>query len=267
MKKLPLIFISAIIVISAIMIFVYVVEPYRIKRHNRIAEGLYKEAEIAYGNKRYSRALELYKKIVDRYYKSAHTFSSLEKTVEILDTARKREEQKKYLTKFLKLFAERQESARWVYRLAEVELIFFGNDKEAERFYRMVIDKYPSSEWVQASRFKLAELAHRSGNLSEAIIKTQDIIEDAPPSREKDYLYLKNAEAYWRLGRHDDAYETAKKIGNPEAAFIKNNLIYNQIIVKFEPTAKNYLNLAEAYKRLGFDDKAAALKKKGDGGN
>lgn len=245
------------------MIFVYVVDPYRIKRHNRIAEGLYKEANTAYENKRYSRALDLYKKIVDRYYKSNHTFKSLEKTVEILNTARRREEQRKYLKKFLKLFAQRQESARWIYRLAEVEFIFFGNDEKAKKFYRMVIDKYPSSEWVHASGFKLAELAHRSGKLTlnEAIVQTEEVIKDRPASREKDYLYLKNAEAYWRLGRHNDAYETTKKIGNPAAAFIKNNLIYNQIIVKFEPAAKNYLNLADAYKRLGFNGKATSAYK------
>ncbi|MDA3793455.1 MAG: hypothetical protein PF545_07390 [Elusimicrobia bacterium] len=264
MKKLILILISIIIVFSVAVMVIFIAEPYRVKKHNRLAGPVFKEAEIQYGNKKYSKALKGYKKIVDDYYKSRYTFGALEKTVEIYDKYRRRGPQTEYLEKFIKLFYDRKESARYIYKLADITFMLKGDEEKALKYYQHIINKFPSTNWAKKASDRLTDIAIRIYSPEKAMISIDKTLSETLSGKRKDYLLLKKIEIMWKHGKVREAYEITAEISRPLKDFVKNNLIFNQLIVREEPTYEHLILLSQAYDRLGFSRKAEQAEKRAD---
>ncbi len=264
MKKLPLILISLIIALALAVMIILLIEPYRTKKHQRLAGPLFKEANRLYERGKYARALERYKSIVDKYYKSSYTFGALEKTVEIYDRYHRRGLQVEYLEKFIELFPKRPSSSPHIYKLGEITFMLKGNHEKALKYYSRVIEDFPATQWAKKSQDRVTDIAIQYFPAEKALKYIDNALESMPDGKRRDYLLLKKMEFLWKRGKIQEAYELTAEITRPLRSFIDNNIIFHQLQVREEPTYDNLISLSEVYGRLGFDRKAEEAKRRAE---
>jgi tetratricopeptide (TPR) repeat protein len=260
MKKFPVILISLIIAVSLAVMVILLVEPYREKRHERLAEPLFKEAAVLYRSGRYAAALDNYRTIVDKYQKSSYTFESLQRTVDIYGRYNRRDDKYRYLKKFAENFPRKDGSAPYIYELAQITFMLKGDKEKALQYYNMVIDNFPDTVWAPEAEQRAADIALRELPPAEAVQVIDGAISKTEDERRLDYLRLRKIEFLWKEGRVREAYEVTAEISRPLKDFVRDNLVFNQLIVREEPSYENLQSLARVYDLRGFSGKAEEIR-------
>lgn len=262
MKRFYVILISLIIAVSLAVIIIVLIEPYRVKRHNRLAGPLFKDAARIYENERYASALEKYKKIVDDYYKSKYVFNALQKTADIYGRYHRRQQQVKYLEKFVENYPDKKGSAPYIYELANITFMFKNEPDKALEYYNMVINNFSDSDWADKARQRTTDIAIQHLSPEQALAAIDKVIAATESERRKDFLFLKKMEMLQKEGRLREAYEVTAEISRPLKNFVRDNLLFNQILVRYEPTCENLQSLGRVYDLRGFPRKAGEVRKR-----
>lgn len=161
--------------------------------------------------------------------------------------------------KYLKKFRDAPSTAEFSYKTGFVLYKFLSKPEQARIVLMRVIKEYPETEWSIKAKELLAEIYKATGKEKELIEFSQKY-----PEKNNEYLNVSNMEVLWRQGKHREAYEFAVLIPK-KSPQVKENTIYWQLLIKFEPKKKdNLLGLSNAYQQLGFDQQAKQWKTKAE---
>jgi len=254
MKKILILVAGIVAVLVAVLIFS------RPKLDENDAFRILEAARADYGRENLGGALENFRILLKKYPSSKFAEESQRFVIYIYekrqDYAGALNEYKRYLKKF----RDTQFTAEFSYKTGFVLYKFLSKPKPARIALMRVIKEDPESDYSLKSKELLAEIFKATGKDDETV-KLAETYASTPGTKNSAGLNISQMEAYWRLGKHDEAYKFAKQIPK-KSPQIKESTIYWQLLVKFEPSKENYLGLSNAYQRLGFPEQAKIYRKK-----
>lgn len=144
-----------------------------------------------------------------------------------------------------------------LYKVGYIRTNFQGDDRGAIRAYEKLREKYPDTQWAREALYGLAVNMDRTQQWESLLEKNQALLRERLPHLDADLIHLSSMKALWYLGRHPEAYQEALRVRNKNARHIRMNLIYHQLMVKFNPEDIQAMQrMAEAYRLNGFEDRA-----------
>ncbi len=255
MKKKIILVAGVVAVLVAVLIF------FRPKLDENDAFRILAKARANYSRDNFGGAAEQFRLLLSKYPSSKFAEESQRFIIYIYekkqDYAGAFVEYKKYLKKF----RNTPFTPEFSYKTGFVLYKFLSKPAPARIALMRVIKEYPKSDYWSKSKELLAEI-FKSKGLNEEIVK---LSETYPEHETKNTVGLNgvNMEAFWRLGKHSEAYKFAKQIPKKSPQIIEST-IYWQLLVKFEPSKENYLGLSRAYQRLRFPEQAKIYKAKAE---
>jgi tetratricopeptide (TPR) repeat protein len=257
MKKNLILVAGIVAVLFAVLIFS------RPKLDENEAFKILETARANYGRDNLGGALENFRLLLKKYPSSKFAEESQRFVIYIYE---KRQDYTGVLNeykKYLKKFRDTPFTAEFSYKTGFVLYKFLSKPKPARIALMRVIKEYPESEYSLKSKELLSEIFKATGK-DEETVKLAETYGTAPAGTQNSAgLNISQMEAFWRLGKHDQAYKFAKQIPK-KSQQIKESTIYWQLLVKFEPSKENYSGLSNAYQRLGFPEQAKIYRTKAE---
>ena len=257
MKKKIILVAGIAAVLGAVLIFS------RPKLDENEAFRILETARANYGRENLGGTLEQFRILLKKYPRSKFAEESQRFIIYIYekrqDNVAALGEYKKYLNKF----RDTHYTAEFSYKTGFVLYKFLSKPKPAQIALMRVIKEYPESEYSLKSKELLSEIFKATGK-DEETVKLAETYGTAPAGTQNSAgLNISQMEAFWRLGKHSEAYKFAKQIPK-KSRQIKESTIYWQLLVKFEPSKENYLGLSNAYQQLEFPEQAKIYKTKAE---
>lgn len=262
-----------ILVAGIVVILVAVLILSRPRLDENEAFRIMETARANYGRDNLGGALEQFRLLLKKYPSSKFAEESQRF---VIYTYEKRQDYIGALNeykKYLKKFRNTPFTAEFSYKTGFVLYKFLSKPNPARVALMRVIKEYPESDYSSKSKELLAEIFKATGK-DEETVKLAETYATAHGATEAEGgprgkspvsvdLNILQMEAFWRLGKHDQAYKFAKQIPQ-KSQQIKESTIYWQLLVKFEPSKENYSGLSNAYQRLGFPEQAKIYKTKAE---
>jgi soluble lytic murein transglycosylase-like protein/TolA-binding protein len=219
----------------------------------------------------YGAAEGLYKKVLANNPEPAFRLRMLTKLSGLYLSIRKRNDALPLLEQIARDYPERSEAPKALYQIGQV-LWNRHDNAQARDYFERVIEQYPTSPYVERSRYAAADIEESFGRKQEAIALYTSVINNFPNSPVHDeaasrlaWLYYRNGEweqayaAFQNLATHarDGAFRTtglywqgrsAEKLGDVETAV----RIYRQIL---DGTEESYYQAlaSSALVRVGIE--------------
>ena len=129
---------------------------------------------------------------------------------------------------YLQKYSSGRFSDSILYYLAESASLT-GNPEIAKGYYSEILQKYPDSKWLDAAKFKLAEIYFQASDYKTA----EEIYKNITPSPENySTLYLRLAQTYYFQDKYDSARQILEQVLEPtknfEAAILLASIHFNQ---------------------------------------
>lgn len=158
----------------------------------------------------------------------------------------------------------KQAATAW-YRIGVIYTRNIADDKLAENAFEILLKKYPDFPLQFEIQYYLLLAYDRLRKNDELIKISQDIIDKFPGKMDADSLYLEKAEAYFRQGNLEEAYNNVMKMRNKNSPLIKFSQKYHQILIAHNPSdPQPHYALAEIYSRMGLKAKSESELKMAD---
>ncbi|HAX61257.1 MAG TPA: hypothetical protein DCX95_01680 [Elusimicrobia bacterium] len=218
-------------------------------------------ARANYGRENLGGALEDFRLLLKKYPSSKFAEESQRFVIYIYEKRQDHVAALGEYRKYLKKFRNTPFTAEFSYKTGFVLYKFLSKSNPARIALMRVIKEYPESEYALKSKELLAEIFKATGK-EEETVKLMETFSTAG-GKNSIGLNISQMEAFWRLGKHGEAYNFAKQIPK-KSPQIKESTIYWQLLVKFEPGKENYLGLSNAYQRLGFPEQAKIYRTKAE---
>ena len=256
MKKIIILVAGIVAVLFAVLIFS------RPKLDENEAFKILETARANYGRDNLGGAQENFRLLLKKYPSSKFAEESQRFVIYIYEKRQDYTGALNEYKKYLKKFRDTQFTAEFSYKTGFVLYKFLSKPNPARIALMRVIKEYPKSEYSSKSKELLTEIFKATGK-DEETVKLVETYWTAGGAKNSVGLNISNMEAFWRLGKHDEAYKFAKQIPK-KSPQIKESTIYWQLLVKFEPSKENYSGLSDAYQRLGFPEQAKIYKTKAE---
>ncbi len=200
-------------------------------------------------------AVKMYKKIVKKCPSSGWAELSLYKVFEIYAKTDKKQ-MIKTADWYLKKFPKKRGSEIAV-RAGEHYLYESSAPERARKLFVHAVNLATSPQWALRARERMADFYYRQKDYDSLIEMNDKLINAFGDKINPDHYRILNLKAYWRQGKQKEAYAEAKKIKNNKQPLVKNEILYWKVLSKFESkNAEALMFLGDAYRRMGFKDKA-----------
>ncbi|MDO8734885.1 MAG: outer membrane protein assembly factor BamD, partial [Elusimicrobiota bacterium] len=244
MKKKIILFAGIVAVLGIVLIFS------RPKLDENEAFKILETARADYGRDNLGGALENFRLLLSKYQSSKFAEESQRFVIYIYEKRQDYTGALNEYRKYLKKFRDTPFTAEFSYKTGFVLYKFLSKPNPARIALMRVIKEYPESEYSLKAKELLAEIFKATGK-DEETVKLSETYGIAPGATKATAgsphgrspvgtensvgLNISQMEAFWRLGKHDEAYKFAKQIPK-KSREIKESTIYWQLLVKFEPS-------------------------------
>ncbi|MBI5573255.1 MAG: tetratricopeptide repeat protein [Elusimicrobia bacterium] len=251
---------NLILIAGVVAVLVAVLTFSRPKLDENEAFKILEAARANYNRDNLGGALEHFRILLKKYPSSKFAEESQRFVIYIYEKRQDYTGALNEYKKYLKKFRNTPFTAEFSYKTGFVLYKFLSKPKPARVALMRVIKEHPESEYSLKSKELLSEIFKATGK-DEETVKLAESYGVSNKEKNSDGLNISQMEAYWRLGKHNEAYNFAKQIPK-KSQQVKESTIYWQLLVKFEPNKENYSGLSEAYQRLGFPEQAKIYRKK-----
>ena len=162
-------------------------------------EGEYGEAEV------------LYKKLLSNSSDSTLRRRILPKLTDLYLSLRKRNEAIPLLEQIARDYPKSPEAPKALYQIGQI-LWNRHDNAQALNYFRQVMDRYPTSPYIERSRYAAADIHESFGRKKEAIALYTGIIKNFPNSQVHDDAASRLAWLYYRDREWAQAYTTFQKL-------------------------------------------------------
>lgn len=256
-KKILISVAGVVAVLVAVLIFS------RPKLDENEAFKILEIARANYGRENLGGALEQFLLLLKKYPSSKFAEESQRFVIYVYEKRQDHVAALAEYKKYLKKFRNTPFTAEFSYKTGFVLYKFLSKPNPARIALMRVIKEHPESDYSSKSKELLAEIFKATGKDEETVKLAETYGGAAGESKNSIGLNISQMEAFWRLGKHDEAYKFAKQIPK-KSPQIKESTIYWQLLVKFEPGKENYSGLSNAYQQLGFPEQSQIYKIKAE---